>query len=98
MLALGADQHVARHIEGEHHGQRSPARLPVQPGQRLVGIWQQVGQSGAVGWVLLHGLDQACKVGGYLFFVHFRYSFTQKITQTAENPCQYGKTKGLQIR
>lgn len=69
MLILEANQHVAG-VEGKHHGLRCPALLPFQPGQYLVDVPHKVSQPGAVGWVLLHGLDQAGKVGGDLFLVH----------------------------
>ena len=72
MLILEADQHVAG-VESKHHGQRGPALLPFQPGERGASIGQQVGEHAAhrgVGWVLLHGLDQSGKVGGDLFLVH----------------------------
>lgn len=72
MFILEADQHVAR-VESKHHGQRGPAFLPMQPGQCLFGIGQRGGEHAAhiaAGWVLLHELDQAGKVGGVLFFVH----------------------------
>lgn len=79
MLILEADQHVAG-VKSKHHGQRGPALLPFQPGERGASIGQQVGEHAAhwgVGWVLLHGLDQSGKVGGDLFLVHFWASFTQ---------------------
>lgn len=100
MLILEADQHVAG-VKSKHHGQRGPALLPFQPGERGASIGQQVSEHAAhrgVGWVLLHDLDQAGKVGGDLFFVHFRYSITQKITRIAGNPRQYWQAEGLQIR
>lgn len=100
VLILEADQHVAG-VKSKHHGQRGPALLPFQPGERGASIGQQVGEHAAhrgVGWVLLHGLDQAGKVGGDLFLVHFGASFTQKITQTAGKPRQCWQAEGLQIR
>ncbi len=100
MLILEANQHVTG-VESKHHGQRGPAHLPVQPGQRLACIWQKVGEHAAhrgVGWVLLHGLDQAGKVGGDLFFVHFRCSITHKTTRIAGKPRQYRPANSPRIR
>lgn len=92
MLALEADQHVAGLFKGKHHRQGGPALLPFQPGKRSVGIRQQVSQSGAIGWVLQHGLDQAGKVGGDLFFVHVAFLSVGKnngiyLTCRAAFPC-----------
>ena len=100
MLVLEADEHVAR-MEGKHHGQRGPARLPFQPGQCLVGIGQGVGEHAAhiaTGWVLLQELDQSGKVVGVLFLVHFKGSITHETTQTGGKPRRYWKAEGLQIR
>lgn len=73
VIVLEADQYVAGLFKGKHHGQRGPALLPFQPGERGASIGQQVGEHAAhrgVGLVLLHGLDQSGKVGGDLFLVH----------------------------
>ena len=97
MLILEADQHVAG-VESKHHGLRCPALLPVQPGQYLVDVPHKVSQSGAVGWVLLHGFDQAGKVGGDLFLVHFWGSITHKTTRIAGKPRQYRPANSPRIR
>ena len=100
MLILEADQHVAG-VERKHHGLRGPALLPFQPGERGASIGQQVGEHAAhrgVGWVLLHGLDQAGKVGGDLFLVHFKGSITHETTQTAGKPRQCWPANSPRIR
>lgn len=100
VLILEADQHVAG-VESKHHGQRGPAHLSFQPCQGLVGVGQKVGEHAAhiaAGWVLLQGLDQAGKVGGDLFLVHFKGSITHETTQTAGKPRQCWPANSPRIR